>query len=393
MLEDIENIRNTQLKYTLRGLLFSMVGLLTLTVVHIIMNSNSIYLFGFGFILTVLVYFYIKYTKKLKLAGYALISFGYVLLVYGLISNHKYENLPEVFWMLNLTIVAFYVLGNSVGIIYLFLNTVTIIVVKVMVVNDYLIYFETAYNNDFSIIQFTISIITPIIVLAYLFSLVITTSKKNQRQLIQTNAQIIAQNDEKTLMLKEIHHRVKNNLQVITSLLRLQLYRLEDDNIIELFQESINRISTMALIHSKMYHGDSISDLNFKSYLNDLVNDIAKTYSTSCPLDINVKSTIKEIDLTNLVPFSLIVNELMTNSIKHGFVGKTNGDISLDIKLSGEEVIFIYSDNGGWKNPKHNKGFGIELITTLVEQFEGSYVIDKTNGTTYKFKLFFNYDN
>ncbi|MBL4862533.1 MAG: hypothetical protein JKY09_05905, partial [Crocinitomicaceae bacterium] len=160
--------------------------------------------------------------------------------------------------------------------------------------------------------------------IAYLLLQFIQTNKYAENQLKKTNEVLLEQNqlvsfqnEEMEIMLKEIHHRVKNNLQVITSLLRLQSYEIEDEAQSKAFTDAINRIKSMALIHEKMYQSSTLSNFNIEDYLKSLATELIKTYVVLTPIELDVKSEIPSIGTKSIVPVSLLFNELISNSLKH----------------------------------------------------------------------------
>lgn len=212
--------------------------------------------------------------------------------------------------------------------------------------------------------------------------------KKTNEELRIQNEIISTQSKEREIMLKEIHHRVKNNLQVITSILRLQSQDIKPEDQPQ-FTEAINRVKSMALIHEKMYQSDTLANFDLENYLTSLTNDLIVTYSIKKPIDLQVNSEINEIDSKSIVPISLLFNELISNSIKHGFEHKKSGQIHVNVKpgKAPENIDLSYSDNGVWKE-QSRKSFGLELIHTMTEQLDGDYSLKKTStGTHYQFSL------
>lgn len=211
--------------------------------------------------------------------------------------------------------------------------------------------------------------------------------KRTNESLSRQNKIISYQNEEKNVMLKEIHHRVKNNLQVITSLLRLQSYELENPEHSSPFLEAINRIKSMALIHEKMYQSKVLSTFNFESYFYSLAKELIQAYSFSAEIKLTIESELKSIDSKNIVPISLLFNELISNSIKHAFTNVTEPRIAIRIikNLVTNKYELYYSDNGTWKE-NTGKSFGTELINTMTEQLNGEYTLNKgKDGTYYTF--------
>jgi two-component sensor histidine kinase len=212
--------------------------------------------------------------------------------------------------------------------------------------------------------------------LAYVISRMVATNKK-------MNKDYEDQMKHKQILLKEIHHRVKNNLQIVSSLLRLQAAETENKIVEEEFGEAIGRIRSMALIHETMYQNDDLATLDIKSYLTSLAQDISDTIKSDTVLEINIGSEVNKVDVKYVVSLSLIFNELMTNSIKHGFSNKEKGTIDVKIINSGEKVTFSYSDDGNWKQPISDTTFGLELLETLTEQLDGNLVRTINNVTNY----------
>ncbi|MCL4857154.1 MAG: sensor histidine kinase, partial [Flavobacteriales bacterium] len=192
---------------------------------------------------------------------------------------------------------------------------------------------------------------------------------------LETQNQLItAKNNENILLMKEVHHRVKNNLQIIISLLRLQKGNLAPE-IQQKFDESINRIMTMSLIHSKLYQSNDFSKINIKSYIEDLINEILLSLSIDDNINTNIVSNVDAIGLKTIVPLGLILNELLSNSFKHAFKECEIGSISIEInKINNHEFELNYYDSGKWMDVTTEKRvkFGLELIETLTEQLDGT---------------------
>lgn len=160
--------------------------------------------------------------------------------------------------------------------------------------------------------------------------------------------QIKASLAEKEALLKEIHHRVKNNLQIISSLLNLQAEYLQDNQAIEIFKDSQNRIESMALIHEKLYQSKDLAKIEISGYIQDLVTNLFSSYqvnSDAITLNINIEDILLSIDTA--IPCGLIINELVTNSLKHAFPSNKTGEIRIDLCSSpNNKFLLIVSDNG-----------------------------------------------
>jgi len=160
--------------------------------------------------------------------------------------------------------------------------------------------------------------------------------------------QIEASLKEKEMLLREIHHRVKNNMQVISSLLWLQSGYIKDKKYLEMFRDSQNRITTMSLVHEKLYMSKDLAKIEFKEYIRDLANGLFESHGVKAEtieLKINVENVLLGID--HAIPCGLIINELITNSLKYAFSDRRKGEINVSLHINDENIVeLIVSDNG-----------------------------------------------
>ena len=208
--------------------------------------------------------------------------------------------------------------------------------------------------------------------------------KKLNFNLEQQNQTVINRNRENITLIKEVHHRVKNNLQIIISLLRMQRSEIASEENQEQFTIAINRVMTMSLIHQKLYQEKEPSRINITDYIDDLVSELLSVSNKQVKLSMNSKEEFA--GLKTIVPFGLLVNELISNSLKHAFPNRENPEITIEIKKKSDyELTFIYADNGNWVEPKEgSSSFGLELIDVLTEQLDGSYTRE---GSRYAFDI------
>jgi PAS domain S-box-containing protein len=210
-----------------------------------------------------------------------------------------------------------------------------------------------------------------------------------QSRLEQT---LIQKNAEKELLLKEIHHRVKNNLQVISSLLNMQSDTIDDVKAQDAFQKSKNRINAMALIHTKLYESGNLSRIDFQAYLNQLIDIIAASYSPHAGIQWTGKASDVILDVDLSINLGLIITELITNSFKHGFKGRGQGHVSVEVKgLENGSNVLIVKDDGvglpvGFAMGESNS-LGLEIVQSLTEQIDGKLIIANENGA--KFEIVF----
>ncbi len=200
---------------------------------------------------------------------------------------------------------------------------------------------------------------------------------ESQKHLIETK------NAQNELLMKEIHHRVKNNLQTISSLLYLQSKNLKDDSVKQAILASQNRVNTMALIHQKLYQGKNLEKIEMKDYLQNLGKEIQKTTGKEKQrIDFIFDMNPMELNIDIAIPIGLIVNELITNSLKHAFPNGGAGSITISLKNdpSSQKVNLIYWDNGIGKNGNKmetNYSFGTQLISLLCTQLKGTHREDQ----------------
>ncbi|MDI6886384.1 MAG: histidine kinase dimerization/phosphoacceptor domain -containing protein [archaeon] len=203
--------------------------------------------------------------------------------------------------------------------------------------------------------------------------------------------QIKASLREKEILLRELHHRVKNNLQIICTLLYLQSGYIKDKEAFEMFRDSQNRIKSMALIHDKLYKFKDLGKIDIAEYIRELATDLFHSYGVKpdgIKLRINVHEVLLGVDTA--IPIGLIINELVSNSLKHAFPDGKKGTIRVELLRSVNENSFtlIVGDNGlGF--PKdldfRNTGtLGLQLVITLVEQLKGTIELDRSRGTEFK---------
>ncbi|MFI5211997.1 MAG: sensor histidine kinase [Ignavibacteria bacterium] len=195
---------------------------------------------------------------------------------------------------------------------------------------------------------------------------------------------------EKEIMLKEIHHRVKNNLQIVISLLNLQASSVEDPKLKSQLIISQNRVRSMALIHQLLYRSHDLSSIGIEDYLYSISGQLLSAYGDlKDRIEIKINAAGIFFNIENAVPFGLLVNELITNSLKHGFPSSKKGFINIDLSKEDESNYTLkYSDNGIGLPLTivngHVTGFGMYLIETLVNQLEGTIEHLHTKGTSYK---------
>ncbi len=195
--------------------------------------------------------------------------------------------------------------------------------------------------------------------------------------------------EEKDVLLREVHHRVKNNMQIISSILRMQSRNIEDPKLKDILQESQNRIHTMALIHENLYNHESLANIKFSSYIKSLSGNIARTYARQ-PANIKFDYQMDDayLPIDTAIPCGLIINELISNSFKYAFNGNPKGTIGIYFKeLTENEYQLIVSDDGIGIPDKiditKTKSLGMKILHKLVQQIDGILQSDFSNGTKF----------
>jgi two-component sensor histidine kinase len=205
---------------------------------------------------------------------------------------------------------------------------------------------------------------------------------------------------------KEIHHRIKNNLQIISSLLDLQADKFNNPKVIEAFRESQNRVVSMALIHEELYKGGGFETLNFSPYIEKLADTLFQTYrleNTDISLNMDLEENLS-FNMDIAIPLGIIVNELVSNSLKHAFTGRDNGEIRIKLhrdeptKLENEgsqststSFTLIISDNGIGIPENFDiedlYSLGMQLVASLVDQLDGELELKRNNGTEFTIRF------
>jgi len=232
--------------------------------------------------------------------------------------------------------------------------------------------------------------------LAYSFNRMTESLQKAHEELerrieerTRAEEQVRASLAEKEVLLKEIHHRVKNNLQVISSLLNLQSDTVQDEESLEVLRESQNRIRSMAFVHENLYQSEDLARIDFGRYIRNLSSYLFSSYSVN-PSLIRLRLDVADVYLgvDTVIPCGLIVNELISNSLKHAFPEGREGEIHVDLRMEDGQVVLVVGDDGvglpEGLNLQRTETLGLQLVDTLIGQLEGSIELDNSKGTTFR---------
>jgi PAS domain S-box-containing protein len=213
--------------------------------------------------------------------------------------------------------------------------------------------------------------------------------KRIEEELRTNEQQLRVSLEEKEVLLKEIHHRVKNNMQIISSLMNLQKLSIENEEYRAAFTDSQNRIKTMALVHEKLYRSHNLTDINIREYVRSLVTDLVDTYEGGLgrtDVEIRVESIALEIDTA--IACGLIVNELVSNSLKYAFDDVQGPWIGVSLEKTRGEYRLAVTDNGAGLpehvEPARSMTLGLKLVTNLAQQLGGTLTVTRQNGTAFE---------
>lgn len=301
------------------------------------------------------------------------------------------EALPysNFLWIIAGIVFVYVALGKQAGWLYVIINTAGIVAYLFLGLERHLE--SLGEFTAMAKLNIIIEMTAALIIVAYLmnqYQIYQTYARlqvtKLNLHLEQQNEAIIAHNKENITLVKEVHHRVKNNLQIIISLLRMQRSEIKSKEYQRYFDDMINRVMTMSMIHQRLYQEKEVTSIDVKEYLSELCNEVISVGSEQDKVNITVTTEIRYVDLKTIVPLGLLINELVSNSVKHAFSTDDDPWIKINIKYKNHGLLMTYSDSGEWNEEEKSSGFGTELIQILSEQLDGSY---DREGTTYTFQL------
>jgi PAS domain S-box-containing protein len=205
----------------------------------------------------------------------------------------------------------------------------------------------------------------------------------------QAEEQLQASLQEKVVLLKEIHHRVKNNLQVVSSLLGLQAATVQDPGVLELFEEGKNRIASMALVHEELYRSPDLAQVNLETYLERLVRRLVAGQTGARRVETLVRVADVRLPVDLAIPCGLVVNELVTNALKHGMRGRPRGELAVSAERAGGLVRMLVADDGPGFPPdldyRQTETLGMQLVVNLVSQLHGELELEDRPGCAFRF--------
>jgi PAS domain S-box-containing protein len=213
----------------------------------------------------------------------------------------------------------------------------------------------------------------------------ITERKKIESQLLNSLT-------EKTTLLGEIHHRVKNNLTVIFGLLEMQILQSDNSEVIKILRESQGRIQSMSMIHEMLYKTTDLQNVNLTAYIRDLAQTIYKTYHTNDNIHLEIRNeTAIGLSLNKMIPCGLLLNEILTNAYKYAFQGRDKGTIFIDTQLIDDQLVLVIGDDGVGlpmnETSTKTHSLGMKLIHSFSKQLKSKMTIDNSVGVKYTFQI------
>jgi len=344
-----------------------------------------------AFIISLIGFIYLYRTKSYIPLFWSYTIGATVIVCASLNTMMETVHYAEFFWIISIVIFSFIGLDRKAGVFFLGLNSISITIHLVFFLNGNIAIQRT--HTPIEIGGMLVEILLAVFTIGYLLHQYLLFQAYAEQQLIcvnealaEQNQLIIKKNEENAVLVKEIHHRVKNNLQIIVSLLRMHSDEVTSEETKLHFAEAMNRIMSMSLIHDKLYQEKEFSTIDFDSYLKELIQEIMRSFKNdNCVITCDFESNLQIGGLKTLVPLGLLINELMTNSIKHAFKEEETGNITIRIAEIENHILLDYGDSGSWKAEKQQTtGFGIELVGLLTSQLEGSV---ERSGSTYHFVL------
>ncbi len=385
--------KKSRFELTFKLNVFLAIMLSFLSISFYFLNATGFYPTFLGHVICIVILILLKTTKKHEVGAAIFSISGVIVTITTLLFLKEAYHFVDSLWMIIISLFTYFTLGKLYGNITVFVQFCAIVYYILFMLDNTLSVWDGISGGRMYSLAINAGFCA--LVISYLINqflkrnkLVFEQYEHLTQELHKKNLLVEQQNEEKTAMLKEIHHRVKNNLQVVTSLLRLQSNEIEDETVLSHFKEAIDRVAAMALIHNKMYQADNLNQIDLEAYLESLARNIIASYSNGKSINTTFNISVNRIPSNTIVPIALIFNELISNSIKHGFKHKIKGNINVKVtEAENDLILFEYEDDGEWQQPAREDSFGLELITTLVEQLNGTVTRSTEKNTRYAIQI------
>lgn len=392
--KDMDFYESTRLRLTWNIQLLLIISLTLLIGISITSQPHYALYYGGALILTLTSLLFIKRTGNYRIFSTFTASALYIMVLFSMFTVDQYVHIIESFWLLTVVIYIYFIHGKIAGSIAILGNVLSTIIfllffLKASIINiDQMnLYQSLAMGFEFSMCLLFIGYILHQFIFiknhAELELKMMNTALRKEKAIVESRDR------EKTILLQEIHHRVKNNLQIVMSLLRMQSTQIESEEAKEHFNDAINRILTMSLIHQKLYESDNLSAVDLSEYLESLASDIVRSSEVPQKIEQTISVEVQEIGMKTIVPVALIITELISNSAKHAFGNTKHPKIGLCVRINEDsgQLELKYFDNGIWKESNKNT-FGAQLVEALTEQLDGTFDLTVDgSGSYYTFQL------
>lgn len=356
-------------KLAFRLCLFFILVFGTLSAIFLPIHQTVFYIYLSILLLSVTAFILLTYTKKFKVIFWMFTVSGSIIISYTLNTILDTLHYSDMLWAVAIILFAYIGLGFKVALFFVAYHILTFSYYILVSLNEHMQLIQQ--RDDVQLAGTLIEVLFALVVIAYLIHQNLRYQIYTEVELKNLNSSLELKNKENVTLLKEVHHRVKNNLQIVVSLLRMQEEEIETAETKEKFQESVNRIMTISLIHSKLYQTNELSGVVFSEYIEGLVRELIALHNSTRKSKIDFQANDVEVSLKSIVPVGLIINELITNSFKHA---QTNGDaliINFEFKRHDQDIQMTYHDNGLWSEGQQQVGFGSKLIHLLADQLDG----------------------
>lgn len=372
------------------GILFFLVFTALATVFSSIRIESAI-VYAIVDILALGILYYLYKAKDSKIPFIIYTIAGSIITQFTINNILDSAHFGDLLWIVSTIIFAFVGLGNIAGIITTAFHSIGIGYYIAFNLNPH--FEEVRLHSTGDKLALFIELLLAFSTFAYLLWQYVIFQKHLRMQLNalnnsleEQNQEVILKSKENITLVKEVHHRVKNNLQIIISLLRMQRSEIESEEAKKQFGVAINRILTMSMIHQKLYQEKEPTKINIRDYLQDLTAELVSLSEERIAISVNLDADEEFSNLKTIVPLGLLINELVANSMKHAFKGESSGTINIQVKSlpDGPKIHLKYSDSGEWLEPEKGNGFGLELIEILTEQMEGT---QSREGSQYTFDI------
>lgn len=325
---------------------------------------------------------YLKIKQDYRMSAIIFTVTGTISLIFSFFYNLETLVVTNQIWFVVMLLFTHFTLGRywSLGVLGVALSCVVIYYKFYMYDNlhNEIVYEQEKLDSLLLVAPFSF------LVIYYLIFIFMKTQKAAEEEVSAANELLRKQRDEQVIRLKEVHHRVKNNLQVINSLLRFQSTESDNKTVSDLLQEAQNRIISMAMLHEYLYSTEG-NDIDLEAHLTNLLNDLIHSYSVEQKITTDIRIEPSTINTKSAVPLGLIVNEIVSNSLKYAFTKKQHGTIILHLtQVDDGRYRMVIGDNGiGIQPSTESTNLGIKLIELFVEQLEGHYSTSTTDGLVY----------